>query len=87
MTKSLELLFNFVMDADRSDWQSRLDIAASCQHKQRGATRRTVSQVSQELPAVRSHTSAIDVMWIPTPDGIKAFGLQVQGSMEGRGVM
>lgn len=46
-----------------------------------------MSPVLQELPAIRSYPSAIDIMWIPTPDGIKAFGLQVQGSVEGRGVV
>lgn len=41
----------------------------------------------QILPSVRSHSSSIDIMRIPTPDRIQARWLKLERSFEGRRIV
>ena len=41
----------------------------------------------QELPSVGTNTSTIDVMWIPRPNRIETFGIEIECSFQSGGVM
>ncbi len=82
---SLDLGLSLVSDAERSFWQSILGAQACQRLKEISESVRPLDL--QELPPIRSHSRTVDVMRIPRPDRIEAFGIQVNGSFEGWGIM
>jgi len=92
-TNNFDFGFNFVIEEERSDWQSSLDeihkklvlIRAPSHKRQENLHPRRTHL--QKLPSVRSYPSAIDIMRIPAPDRIQTFRLEIQGSFQGWRVM
>ena len=80
-TNSFDLELSFVMEADRSDWQSSLsnqNVPTSCTSEERGV---------QELPSIRPYTRPVDIVRVPAPDGPETLRLEVQRRLKRRGVM
>jgi hypothetical protein len=76
-TKSFDLALRDVMEADRLLWQSVLEL--KCQQIIfSGVALGRKGIYSQKLPSIRSYPGSIYIVWIPRPNGIQAFGVQVE---------